>query len=310
MLQRPFRFTIVRKIPLFALALFAAACSSGTPSAGTSTDGGAAPGNEAGTPGGDDDDVGGATDKPRAGGLTLASATTNVTSIDLPTTYDWDAPRTGATSVEFVAIVTHATGRDAIAGGTLEDTTGVTYTAFQLGSTNGTYSAVLDWKAINDVRPIDTDAGNTRDFVLKFFDNAGNSVTKKVGIAFKCGPSQSASNGVCHDLTLDARNCGAHGNACKNTPDALAACQAGKCTTLPASRVDSADTWVSYCVPAAGVPGVSTDRTRVLFTRLAGAAGIHSFTETGCTGADRYWVRDSNVILPSNAVSLRVGFNK
>ncbi len=119
-------------------------------------------------------------------------------------------------TVNFIAIVTDTNGLDSIAGGSLEDETGATYTAFGAGAQKGTYVAAIDWSHINIVNPIDLPAGGTRVFIAKFYDNFGHTISKAIAMTFQCRfrSASTALTGACHDDCYDASNCGGCGHAC------------------------------------------------------------------------------------------------
>jgi hypothetical protein len=277
---------LVAALPILTVA--ALGCSSGGMTSGGPADGAvSAEPSEAGAGAAQ----GGEIDTPRSGGLSLVSASTNVSAIELPTTYEWEPPRTGPTSVKFVVIVTHTAGRDAIAGGKLEDEAGATYAAFQLGSTNGTYEATLDAKAINDVRPIDTTpTDDLRQFVVRFFDNEGHTVTSKHSVGLKCGSSgtQTAKNGKCHDLTLDHDNCGAHGQVCPKLTSGLNVCKDGTCTSVPTLTIPATPNGATRCLVASKFPTIKNESMKK-FTTRSGLVAFGPDSTVNCGNEGDYW---------------------
>ena len=81
------------------------------------------------------------------------------------------------------AIVTDPQGIDDLIGGKLEHPGGGTYGTFATSSQEGAYSLTLDWGAINTVAPINAPvAGAARLFRARFYDVAGNEVTKDLSV--------------------------------------------------------------------------------------------------------------------------------
>lgn len=68
--------------------------------------------------------------------------------------------------------------------------------------------------------PIDFETGEeSRVFLARFFDQAGNKATKTVALNLYCAGG-GACDGVCKDLIADGANCGACGRACDAGVDA------------------------------------------------------------------------------------------
>jgi hypothetical protein len=161
---------------------------------------------------------------PTVGPVKIVSFTSNVATIS-------DSTSSSKTdTVTFFAIVTDTHGIDSLAGGTLQDDTGVTYSAFGTGASKGTYTATVNWQQIQQVRSIDFSPPNpgTRLFKAVFYDNGGSSATATRPITLNCGPSAEygACGGFCSDFwspgtcsacNLQCQNYGWRGGVLQNT---------------------------------------------------------------------------------------------
>jgi hypothetical protein len=282
------------------LAVAAAACTAGTggPNGSAPSAGGDAPDGSSGASGDGDG--------PSDAGADAASPSTSATSANgelsivhvasTVKTITQNADSTESDSAQFVAIVTDKAGLDTIAGGTLEDDTGITYGAFSAGANKGTYVASVTFEQINSIRRIDfPQAGGTRTFVVRFIDNAGNVVTASLSLDLRCrlrpaGYGQSidpsvaglvgACGGACTDLNDDPDNCGACGTPTCATFNAggavgdVQSCVAGSCVTQEQ---------MSACVDVAVQPAQTCDA--VCASLGAGLKCDHVFGSTmdyGC----------------------------
>jgi len=147
--------------------------------------------------------------------------------------------------VTFVAIVTDTRGLDSIAGGQLMDEAGHTYAAFGTGANKSTFTATVDFAAINAVSSIDFEGERLdRTFVAKFFDNGGDEAKAAVKLALACRSAEfgllGACGGKCVDVERDGSNCGACNHACTSGQ----ACVSRTCGALPLS-IDGA----THCQP-------------------------------------------------------------
>lgn len=173
------------------------------------TDGGDSPVADGGAP------AEGATGTSNNGELSILSITPTS-----PTMTGGAPLPTESLGITFIAIVTDTAGLDAIAGGQLMDESGATFAAFGAGANKGTYSATLDWVAMNTIHAAEFGLeGGTRTFVAKFFDNHKNEATAQVEIKLACRSAKTkgllgACGGACIDVSRDANNCGTCGNAC------------------------------------------------------------------------------------------------
>ena len=122
--------------------------------------------------------------------------------------------------VTFAIVATHPDGVDKLAGGVIEDTSGLTYGLLKGVAGDGAYEMTLTIAQIHQLRPIYTNHEGTADgtgrvFRVRIFDVYGNEAHKDISVAF-----QSAVNGkdtICNgqtvDLQTDRNNCGACGRS-------------------------------------------------------------------------------------------------
>lgn len=156
-------------------------------------------------------------DTTAPGGPSFLSFGTNVTTLKQ------------GDSVIFSAVVTHPSGLDHIAGGTLTDASGaIQYGAFGSGTQKGGYQVALSWAEINQSDPINFVTSDQRAFVAQFFDTDGRRSTKSITLTLSCD-GKAACDGVCTDVTSDVKNCGTCGTVCSSTQK----CNSGVCGAPP-----------------------------------------------------------------------------
>ncbi len=121
-------------------------------------------------------------------------------------------------TVVFTALVTDPDGAEDVIGGNMIDPgTGATYGAFvSTGGSEGAYSLMLTWAAIDTVETLNFGTGEQeRRFQANFFDAAGNMVNQLVTLTMYCETALGAcGDGTCQDLSEDNDNCGDCGNTC------------------------------------------------------------------------------------------------
>ena len=204
---------------------------------------------------------------------------------------------TESLGITFIAIVTDTAGLDAIAGGQLMDESGATFAAFGAGANKGTYSATLDWVAMNTIHAAEFGLeGGTRTFVAKFFDNHKNEATAQVEIKLACRSAKTkgllgACGGACIDVSRDANNCGTCGNACADcvnstcvpptfTPDPVSP-QFVQSNCLSPTGLAVGTTCANLCLARGGTSAC----TRTLLF-AAGDATCDDFSSDGTCGSD------------------------
>ncbi|APR80646.1 Hypothetical protein A7982_05993 [Minicystis rosea] len=128
---------------------------------------------------------------------------TNVTSI------------TQGESLTVSAIVTDPDGIDDVIGGNLSDENNSVYGAFATTGQEGAYQMIVSWAQFQQVQKIEFAQGESsqRTLVATFFDQGGHSVQKSVDVTLAC-KGNGACDGVCKDMSADAKNCGTCANAC------------------------------------------------------------------------------------------------
>lgn len=110
-----------------------------------------------------------------------------------------------------LAIVTDPDGLDDIIGGVLEDASGEnTYGPFASTADEGAYEATLDWNTLQRHAPIDAPSGGiTRTLRVRFFDEAGNEVTRETSIDLVCTRrTDGICDGTCADFQTSRFHCG------------------------------------------------------------------------------------------------------
>jgi hypothetical protein len=112
------------------------------------------------------------------------------------------------------AIVTDPNGVGDLAGGVLKDpVSGTTYGVFGTPGGQGTFSYILTWSQIDQVRPIGNlpPGGTTRDVLAIFYDNGNLTAQQSLTLTLSCSGGLAVCGGACVDLKSSPSDCGSCG---------------------------------------------------------------------------------------------------